>query len=95
MGVSAARHKVTFFCSSCWPTTAPVNYPVPGAVGREVFLPSPSGTFLRVFTLTPSPEHTEDVRINLPKGLLAYYVPVVVGPAFDNRVEPLHQQAGR
>jgi hypothetical protein len=71
------------------------KYPVSSAVGGEVFLPSPSGTFLRVFTLTPSPEHPEDVRINLPKGLLAYYVPVVVGPAFDHRVEPLYQKASR
>ncbi len=67
------------------------KYPVSSPVGAEVFLPSPSDPLGWVFTLDPSPEHTEDVRVNLPKGLLAYYVLVVIGPASNNRVEPLHQ----
>ena len=71
------------------------KYPVTSTHCSEVFLPSPSGTLGRVFTLAPSPDRAEDMRVNFPKGLLTYYVLVVVGPSSDDRIEPLHHAASR
>ena len=67
------------------------KHPMLSSDGMEVFVFDPSFGFLRVSSFGPLPQSVKDGVIHFHKSPLTGYMPVVVGPPPDNRVE-LHDQ---
>src|SRR6516164_6159817 len=67
------------------------EHPIPSADRLKVFLFHPAFGLLGMSPLRPLPQSPKDRVVHFRQGLLAAHMPVIVGPAPDDRVE-LHNQ---
>lgn len=69
--------------------------PVSPVRDTEIPLPDPILTFVWVSAQTPAPEHFPELEINISISIFAGVMPVVVGPASQNRIEVSDDILGR
>src|SRR5215469_13511188 len=67
------------------------EHPITSADRLKVFLFHPAFGLLGMSPLRPLPQSPKDRVVHFRQGLLAAHIPVIVGPAPDDRVE-LHNQ---
>src|SRR5450759_2676032 len=92
--VSGNRHTVGSGEVPCLLAIRSEKYPVIASAGLEVFLRFPCVGFASVSSVDPSAECLIDCFIYGAEGFLADYMPVIVYPSSDDRIEFRYQFCG-